>query len=69
LARWPLLEPFVVLALETVSIPLVAGWNLATMHREAREASRVRLRERKAVQRALLVLAFSKRSPPQAPLS
>ncbi len=67
LARWPSLEPFVVLALETVSILLVAGRNLATMRRAAREASRVPLRE--VGQHALLVLAFSKQPLPQPPLS
>ena len=63
--RWPSLEPFGVLALETGSLQLVTGRSLATKRRAAREASRAPLQEREVVQEALVVLAFSQR--PLAP--
>jgi hypothetical protein len=65
--RRPQLEPLVVLALEMVSLLLVARRSLATMRRAAREASRVPLRE--VVQPALLVLPLSEQPLPQPPLS
>ena len=53
-----------VLALETVPIPLVAGRSLATVRRAAREAS-MTLPLWELALPPLAVLAFSKRSHPQ----
>ena len=69
LARWPQLEPFVVLALEMASTFPLTGRGLATKPPTAREVSRATLPERGMVQQTLPVLALSKRSPPQPPLS
>jgi len=58
----------VVLALETVPIPHVAGRSLATVRRAAREVS-MTLPLWELALPPLAVLAFSKRSPPQPPPS
>jgi hypothetical protein len=68
LARWPQLEPFLVLALEMASTLLWTGQGLATKPPMASEASWAPLREREVVLQALVVLAFSQRPLPLLPL-
>ena len=69
LARWPQLEPFVVLAVEIASTLFWTRRGRATKRRAAREASMAPLPEQEMVRQALRVLGLSKRSPPQPPLS
>jgi hypothetical protein len=68
LAPWPSLEPFVVLALEMGPLLPVAGQSLAIAPPTASAAS-MTLPLWEVAQPPLPMLAFSKRSPPQPPLS